>query len=330
MNWKEIFESFKSKKILVIGDVMVDAYTFGKVERISPEAPVPVVTVTRNEQRLGGAANVGLNLKALGADPIILGSHGNDSGAEILKSLFVKAGLSTDGLVAVDNRPTTIKTRIIGNNAQMLRIDEENDHLLPTDSLKKVLEKVKYLLNKYQFSAILFEDYDKGLLSGDLIQDISQLAKEKNIPIAVDPKKRNFMAYHHVDLFKPNLKELKEGLNIQFSGFDKPAIIDALNQLHTQLGHKLIMVTLSEHGVVISDKEKQTIDWIPAFVRNISDVSGAGDTVISVSTLALAAQLSPKNIAALSNLAGGMVCEKIGVVPIQPQELLNEAEKLLN
>lgn len=324
MTIHEILASFKTKRILVIGDVMIDAYMLGKVHRVSPEAPVPIVSLESQEQRLGGAANVALNLQSLGATPILCALVGADKQGKILQELLSEQNMSCAGIVESTNRVTTVKTRVIGNNQQLLRIDAEDTHALNQEEEQLFLNSVKKVLETEKIDAIIFEDYNKGLLTPNVIEGIIKLSKEYEIPTTVDPKKDNFLAYKGVTLFKPNLKELKEGVGIDCS-FQKRELFDqAVQLLEEKLGNEITFVTLSEHGVYIKDKTKKY--HTPAHIRNIADVSGAGDTVISVATLCLTAELSMESIAELSNLAGGLVCEKSGVVSIEPDQLIQECE----
>lgn len=318
-----LFDNFNKLNVLIIGDVMIDAYYFGKVDRISPEAPVPVVSVQRKENRLGGAANVALNIQELGANPILCSVIGNDDDAIIFDKLLTSKKLSNQGIIKSKNRITTVKTRIIGNNHQMLRVDAEIDNDLIDQDKAELIAKIISIINQQKIDAVVFEDYDKGIISPIVIEEIVSICNEKNIPTTVDPKKRNFLHYHNVSLFKPNLKELKDGLNIEINPKELEDITTAVAQLNNQLNNKITFITLSEHGVYIANQNKQHHE--KAHVRNISDVSGAGDTVISVATLCLALKQPIEIIAALSNLAGGIVCEKVGVVPIQKEELLAEA-----
>lgn len=318
-----LFNNFNKLNVLIVGDVMIDAYYFGKVDRISPEAPVPVVSVQRKENRLGGAANVALNIQELGANPILCSVIGNDDDAVIFDKLLASKKLSNQGIIKSNNRITTVKTRIIGNNHQMLRVDAEMDNDLIDQDKAELIAKIIAIINQQKIDAVVFEDYDKGIISPIVIEEVVNICNEKNIPTTVDPKKRNFLHYHNVSLFKPNLKELKEGLNIEINPKELEDVSTAVTQLNNQLNNKITFITLSEHGVYIANQNKQHHE--KAHVRNISDVSGAGDTVISVATLCLALKQPIEIIAALSNLAGGIVCEKVGVVPIQKDELLAEA-----
>lgn len=309
--------------VLIVGDVMIDSYTWGKVTRISPEAPVPIVAVEKEENRLGGAANVALNILALGATPYLCAVVGKDQNAEIFDNLLASHQLSKEGIIRSDNRITTVKTRIIGNNHQMLRIDKEVEYPLSEVELKELYNQIKNLVENKKIDVIIFEDYDKGVITTSLIEQVVELAKSKNIPVAVDPKKRNFLNYKNVSLFKPNLKELKEGLNIEIDTSIPATLEYAAKQIREKLNTKMALITLSEKGILINTANENQI--IPAHVRNIADVSGAGDTVISVAALCLAAGISPQDIAELSNLAGGLVCEHVGVVSINAEELQKEA-----
>ena len=322
--WTAFFEKFSSLKALVIGDLMVDSYLFGKVDRISPEAPVPVVLLEKRDYRLGGAANVALNLCALGAEVAIASVVGQDDMGDKLAELLRADGIATEGLVQSNERKTTVKHRIIGNNHQMLRVDDEDLHDLSPREQSALLAWIEGELSNYD--VIVFEDYNKGVLGESLIQSVINLAKEKGIPSVVDPKKNNFLSYTGATLFKPNLKEIREGLNLESALKTEEEVKQAVIRLQGLLNTDMIMVTLSERGVLISDRKNW--EHLPAHVRNISDVSGAGDTVVSVAALCLALGAPIRDIAFLANLAGGLVCEKVGVVPIEKTKLLEEAIKL--
>ncbi len=326
-----IEQKISQKRIMVIGDVMIDAYLFGTVDRISPEAPVPVVNLRERNSRLGGAANVALNIQSLGASPILCSVVGNDQkGIEFLQ-IMESLGLSTEGMVVSDNRITTVKFRIIGNNVQLLRVDEEVEAPLCADDKQELFEQIDKIIDNSTIDAIIFEDYDKGALNPALIDQVVTLANKKNIPVTVDPKKRNFNNYNNVTLFKPNLKELKEGTKADINFNDNLALTQLVIKYLEEYKIKMALITLSERGVLIvySDESNNfKHEIIPAHFRNIVDVSGAGDTVISVATLALTLGLSPQKMASIANLAGGLVCEEIGVVPVNKLKLLTEINRL--
>ncbi len=319
----EIFDKFSGLKALIVGDVMIDSYIWGKVERISPEAPVPIISITNKEMRLGGAANVAKNIAALGAKPILCSVVGDDHDGNSLINIMKSRGMDTMGIIQSGDRITTVKERMLSSSQQLLRIDRENAKPLSKKDSQLLLDKVE--LQIQEADVVIFEDYDKGVLGKSIIKSIVQLAQSKNIPTAVDPKKINFLSYENVTLFKPNLKEIKEGLNLDFSDDDETAIVEASNSLKSKMKIDKVFITRSEHGVFLSSNEKQ--HFIPAHTRFISDVSGAGDTVISTASLCLALGLPDKTIAELSNLAGGLVCEHLGVVSIEKTQFLEEAKK---
>jgi D-glycero-beta-D-manno-heptose-7-phosphate kinase len=320
---KNIVEKFKNLKVLIVGDVMIDAYLFGKVDRISPEAPVPVVAISKNENRLGGAANVALNLVSLGAKPILCSVIGDDKEGTELIQLLKNNKIGTEGLVVSKKRITTVKTRVIAQSHHMLRIDNEQTENLNSSESSNLLKKIFSLLKNAD--VLIFEDYDKGVLDENIISQIIKKANELNVPVAVDPKKNNFKSYKGATLFKPNLKELREGFK-DFSVDDKNQFETVVKDLMKQMRLKNLFVTMSERGVMITDGKK--FEYIPAHIRKIADVSGAGDTVISVASLCLALKMPNKTIAEISNLAGGLVCEEVGVVPIDKKLLQQEIAKL--
>lgn len=325
MNINQVFEAFNSLRVLIIGDVMLDSYVWGKVERISPEAPVPVVNVSKREYRLGGAGNVLLNVQALGAEAMICTVIGTDTSGDLLKNSLMEKGLNCEGLLRSEDRITTIKERIIAGSQQVVRIDTETDKPIHSQETERLISKAKELIPSS--NVIIFEDYDKGVLTAESIAEITEYANEHNVPTVVDPKKRNFLAYNNTTLFKPNLKELREGLKIDFN-VDNPEELEAVvKQLKQTLNIKGALITLSERGVFIDFQEE--IHQLPAHIRKIADVSGAGDTVISIAACCVALGLSPKSIAAISNLGGGLVCESVGVVPIDKELLKTEAKKLV-
>jgi rfaE bifunctional protein kinase chain/domain len=325
--YKTYFERFNGKKILVIGDVMIDTYVLGKVNRVSPEAPVPIVSLDKIEERLGGAANVALNIVALGAEPIICSVVGNDDSGKGLVKLLNDSGVSHEGLIFSDHRKTTVKTRVIGNNQHLLRIDAEQTHNISEEDVNHLLMRIEELMRK-GLDAIIFEDYNKGVLTHDVISHTIKMAQDFGIVTCVDPKKDNFLSYKNVTLFKPNLKELKEGLRRDFNyANERNAFEEAVAELEGELNNSISFVTLSEHGVFIKNGMEK--HYVSAHIRNISDVSGAGDTVISVATLCLVAGLGIKELAEISNIAGGLVCEESGVVSISKDKLISEVEQIL-
>lgn len=324
MNVNTVFEDFNNLRALIIGDIMIDSYLWGKVERISPEAPVPVLNVQRREYRLGGAANVALNVQAMGATPVLCAVVGDDADGTKMLDILSDNGLTTEGILQSANRITTVKHRVISGSHHLLRIDSEDDSVIKAAEQDALLQKIAALLPTCQ--VVIFEDYDKGVLCENVIQQTIKLAQQLQIPTVVDPKKRNFMHYTGASLFKPNLKELREGLKIEVDINDDAQIAESVEQLKARLGVEAALLTLSERGMYLDMNAQK--HHVPAHLRQISDVSGAGDTVVSIAALCMALRLPPRQVVELANLGGGLVCEHVGVVPINKARLKEEAEKL--
>ena len=327
INYDKLFKSFNTQKVMIIGDVMIDAYLWGKVDRISPEAPVPVVVVNKRESRLGGAANVALNVQALGATPVLCSVIGNDVKGIEFVNLLKDNNISDVGIIKSDKRPTTTKFRIFGNNAQMLRVDEEISQPLESDDNELFIKRVEEILSSQTINSVIIQDYDKGVISKELLDRIVSKLNEMNIPIAVDPKKRNFNLYKNVSLFKPNLKELREGLKLENDVITEGELAEVTNTLLDRQNIRIILTTLSEKGVYLTCNSRdrgRVNELIPAQIRSIADVSGAGDTVISTAAICLGLDLKAVDIAFISNMSGGLVCEQLGVVPVDKEVLLNE------
>ena len=316
--------------ILVVGDIMVDAYLMGRVDRISPEAPVPILSADRRERRPGGAANVALNLKALGCAVTVAGITGEDKDGRDLRKALDALDMDTSGIFTLEDRRTTVKTRIMSGGQHLLRVDEEDDHDLNEEASQLFVEHLAKLLSATDFDAILIEDYDKGTLSPMVIQGLLHLASEQDIMVSVDPKFRHFDLYHGVALFKPNLKELREGLGLVWDDHDKHAmdraLTSGLDKLMDRMQPEHILLTLSERGVRVRSAMEDVTQ--AAHPREILDVSGAGDTVIAVATALLAQGVDAVTMAQVANLAGGLVCEKSGVVPVDPDSLIAEMRRL--
>ena len=323
---EELFRDFENCKVLVVGDVMLDSYLWGSATRISPEAPVPIVSVKEREKRLGGAANVAINLVAMGATPFLCTVVGDDQEGKEFFELLKEHNLSAEGCVVSDKRKTTVKHRIIASSQHLLRVDSEDTF----DLLPEEHEALKGTFTKLvdQVDVVLFQDYNKGVLTAKNIKAFITKAHQSNKPTIVDPKKKNFLAYKNVTVFKPNLKELSEGLNVDIHKKSQEAIVSAVSDLKERISMQNALVTLSEEGVYIGDGVTNFFN--SAHKRNIADVSGAGDTVVSVAALCLAAKTSMELLSQLSNLSGGLVCEHIGVVPIDKEKLKEEAIKKLS
>ena len=313
---------------MIVGDVMIDSYIWGNVDRVSPEAPIPIVSIHNQERRLGGAANVALNIKAMGATPLLCSVIGDDNRKEDFIDLLTEENLSDIGILVDETRMTTVKTRIISDRQHLLRVDEEIIYPLSAETENLFDNQINDLIKTGNIDAVIFQDYDKGVLTSTLIRSIISTANELGIPTLADPKYRNFLEYEKVTLFKPNFKEFLIGLNQSLVKSDYNRIKEITNlYLHEQLGIGMVMITLSELGVFFSTPGGYY--HLPAEIRDVADVSGAGDTVISIAGLCLASGLDGESIAAVANLAGGLVCEKVGVVPVDKQELIDESIRVL-
>ena len=321
MNLNTLFQGFNDKKVLIVGDAMIDAYMWGEVNRMSPEAPVPVVEVKKHENRLGGAANVALNLKALGANPILCTVIGTGDRSVLFEKLMKESKLSTKGILSTNKRKTTIKTRVIAENKHQLRIDEEETFpILQEDEFLKLTISLMD-----DIDVVILQDYNKGVLTPEIIEGVISSANKKGIPSIVDPKKLNFNSYKNCTIFKPNLAEIKAGMKVDFDANNIAEIEKATSELRKKLSAKGVLLTLSEKGICINSEKE--FKHTPAFKRNIIDVSGAGDTVISVASLCLASNMDYTDLSVLSTLAGGLVCEEVGVMPINKEKLLKQALK---
>ncbi|HYH13603.1 MAG TPA: PfkB family carbohydrate kinase [Flavisolibacter sp.] len=325
---QKLFAKFKEVKVGVIGDVMLDTYMWGHVDRISPEAPVPIVSLDKKEYRIGGAGNVALNLQSLGAQAFVLSVTGKDEDAVNLNALFAQNGINVQYCIQSENRITTNKTRIISRNQQMMRLDSEITFDLSREEEAVLLNCIEQFIANEKPNIVIFEDYNKGVLTEAVIRSVINICKKAGVLMAVDPKRKNFFTYKGVDIFKPNLKEVKDALNMLFTDVD-PALLEAVHtELQNLLHHKISFITLSEKGVFY--KEGKDAKLIPSHVRNIADVSGAGDTVIAVASLVYAATKDVYLMAAIANIAGGLVCEEVGTAAINPKRLLEECELLVS
>jgi len=326
-HFNQLFEGFATTKIGVVGDIMLDTYWWGSVDRISPEAPVPIVSLQRKETRVGGAANVALNLRALGATTTLFAIVGKDAEANELNALLKAEGIDTQYIHSSASRVTTNKMRIMGRNQQMMRLDHENTHDINEAESKAILDHFYAYVEKEQPALIILEDYNKGVLTPEIIQSIIAFCNQKGIPTAVDPKQKNFLAYQNCTLFKPNLKEVKEGLKMEIPRVDLANMHQVHQALKAALNHTISFITLSEHGVFYAQENKEQL--IPTHIRNIADVSGAGDTVIAVASLVYAYSKDMALAAEIANIAGGLVCELVGTAPIDKNALAAEVKKLL-
>ena len=323
----KLFESFSFLKIGVIGDVMLDTYWWGKVERISPEAPVPVVAVSNKEQRIGGAGNVAINVASLGAGVSIISVTGNDEEGSQLITLLNQNNINTNYIYKSEDRITTNKIRIISRNQHMMRLDAEITTSLNSFEEEKLVTAFTKYATEEKPQLVILEDYNKGVLTEKCIKEIIGICKQHNILTAVDPKRKNFFAYKGVDIFKPNLHEVKESLNILGNKVSQEILEDMHKHLKEKLHHAISFITLSEKGVYYESENEKAI--IPTHIRSIADVSGAGDTVIAVASVVFAASKNIRLMAEIANIAGGLVCEEVGTVAINKNKLLTECKHLL-
>lgn len=324
----QLFNDISKLKVAVVGDVMLDTYWWGSVDRISPEGPVPVVAVTKKEQRMGGAANVALNIKALDAHVTVISVLGKDDEGKQLKKILEDNDIDTNFLLFSHSRITTNKIRIIGRNQQMMRLDAEHSDDLNSKDSDELIEQIEKCIAEVKPDVIILQDYNKGVLTGTVIKKIIALCKTHNIISAVDPKRKNFFAFKDVTLFKPNLKEVKESLHILSDVADVKGLSAIHHQLKEKLYHQISLVTLSEKGIFYQHEKEANI--IPSHLRNIADVSGAGDTVIAVASLIYAATKNVALMAEVANIAGGLVCEAVGTAAINKQKLMQECKELLS
>ncbi|MBD0332037.1 MAG: carbohydrate kinase [Chitinophagaceae bacterium] len=327
-NFQELFNSISSLRVGVVGDVMLDCYMWGNVDRISPEAPVPVVSVTNKEYRIGGAGNVAVNVQSLGAKPYILTVTGVDEDADNLNKLFAEHAINTGYSFKSENRITTSKTRIISRNQQMMRLDAEITDDLSLDEEVKLIDLFEIFIKREQPHIVILEDYNKGALTESVIHHIISSCKKNNILTAVDPKRKNFFSYKNVDIFKPNLREVKSALNLFLDDVDASALQNIHRELHNMVHHNISFITLSDKGLFYHGHECCGI--VSSHLRNIADVSGAGDTVIAVASLIYAVTKDVRLTAEVANIAGGLVCEEVGTVAIKKDKLLQECELLLS
>ncbi len=325
--FEALFGSFNNTKIGVVGDIMLDTYWWGSVDRISPEAPVPIVSLQRKETRVGGAANVALNLRALGAPTTLFAVIGKDAEGVELNTLLNKEGINTKYINESDTRITTNKVRVMGRNQQMMRLDHEHTNDISEAETEKLLSNFYNYVDNEKPALIILEDYNKGVLTEKVISSVIAYCNSKGIPTSVDPKQKNFLAYKGCTIFKPNLKEVKEGLKIELPVVNEASLSKAHHALHTHLQHTISFITLSEHGVYFGNSATHKL--IPTHIRNIADVSGAGDTVIAVASLTYASTQNMELAAELANIAGGLVCELVGTAPINKEHLMNEVKHLL-
>ncbi len=316
---KALFDGFCGKRVAVIGDLMLDKYVWGNVFRISPEAPVPVLEVESESARLGGAANVANNIKSLGAEPILFGIVGADESGERLREILTDMHLSLDGIISDNRRPTTVKTRVIAHSQHVVRLDHEVRRDIGSNIVAEVMKTLVAMQD--DLDAILLEDYNKGMLTKELLAQVIGFARKTGKVVSVDPKHGNFFEYKHVTLFKPNRKEAEGALGIPADS-DEQALI-AARELLNRLDCENVLLTRGEKGMTLVERNGNSLQ-LPTKARKVADVSGAGDTVISTLTVALVAGAIVTEAAAIANHAGGLVCGEVGIAPVDKARLFDE------
>lgn len=324
----QLFTGFSEMKVAVVGDIMLDTYWWGNVDRISPEAPVPVVVLDEKELRIGGAGNVALNTAALGAQTVLFSVIGNDDDGKTLLSLLTRNNIQTGNIVVSNDRITTNKMRIISRNQHMLRLDAEMTKDINESEQLLLVKSFADFIEAERPSVVIFEDYNKGVLTEEVNQKMIAICERRGIVTTADPKRKNFFSYKGVTIFKPNLKEVKDGLNVLLDDVNETFLQNIHRQLENRLHHSISLITLSEKGIFYQHDNSSKI--IPTHIRTIADVSGAGDTVIAVASLAYAKTKDIYLSAAMANIAGGLVCEEVGTVAINKDKLLQECRELLN
>ncbi len=321
MNYKKEFEEAEEKAIMIIGDVMLDSYIWGSVDRVSPEAPVPVVNVSSTEDRLGGAANVVKNIASLGMKPILCSVVGDDEAGRKFFDILAKREIPSQYCVVDHERKTTVKTRVICGKQQMLRVDSEQTNELDENIQQELKNNIVKAITEQKVSAIILQDYDKGIFCKQFIEFVAELAAQKNIPVLVDPKKRNFNNFKNISLFKPNFKEFTEGIGKTCAKDDYIGLYTLARDFMLKNNIATMMITLSEHGIFVANKDRYI--HIPTQVRHVADVSGAGDTVISTAAVCYVLGFPMEEVARISNIAGGLVCEQPGVVTVEKNQLIH-------
>lgn len=318
---QSIFKKSKGKKIAIVGDVMLDKYVYGDVSRISPEAPVPVVDTRKTEYKLGGAANVANNIKALEAEPVLIGVIGDDYDSHHYLDAMKSLRLSAAGIFKDKSRPTTSKTRVIAHSQHVLRVDHEVKNNISKEVTKKLLAFIRK--NLKSFEAVILQDYNKGVLTKEVIKNIIAMCKKARKPVYVDPKFNNFFEYKNVTVFKPNRKEVGDVLGMKIDG--ELSVKEAGRKLLDRVNCEFLVLTRGEKGMMLFDKEKgkTVVLNIPTRARRVADVSGAGDTVISTIAVMLAGGADIAEAVHLSNQAAGIVCEEVGIIPIYKKALMD-------
>ncbi len=310
---------------MVFGDLMVDEYLWGDVNRISPEAPVPIINISSAQMRFGGAANVAYNLIGLGQKPVMMGVVGDDRMGKLFLQMMQENELSTDGIVLLKDRPTTVKTRIIGNNQHIARVDQESTDSISIETQEKLFEL--FLSQIEDTAAVIIQDYNKGVVASQLVRHVIELADRHGKLVTVDPKFENFQIFKNVTVFKPNIKETEEALAMRLT--DDQDVRIAGQKILTLLDAQAVLITRGSKGMALFEKSGEPT-FLGTRARKVADVSGAGDTVIATLTYALSGGATIKEAVTLSNYAAGLVCEEVGVVPVVLEKLIHALLKKEN
>lgn len=322
MSLKESLDRFNGRKILIVGDVMLDRYLHGHVNRISPEAPVPVLDYEKTDHRLGGAANVALNILSMGGEVLLVGLIGNDEEGEVFRSLLRESSITDEGVISVDDRCTTLKTRVMAQSHHLLRVDREDKSPLNNTMEDLLLTKIVEVIENQSPEGVILQDYNKGVLTARIIRKTLEKSISKNIPVFVDPKMEHIPEYDGCTVFKPNLHEAEKILGEKIT-LDEEGLSKAADSLQNILGHSVTLITLSDKGLYIKEKNQQGI-WIPSVPQEVADVCGAGDSVISAVSLSYLTGVNTEVIAKIANIAGHVACRYPGVVPVRLDQLKSE------
>jgi len=322
MTLKESLDRFNGRKILIVGDVMLDRYLYGRVNRISPEAPVPVLDYEKTDHRLGGAANVALNILSMGGEVLLVGMVGNDEEGEIFRSLLRESSITDEGVVSVDDRCTTLKTRVMARSHHLLRVDREDKSPLNKTMEQLLLKKVFEVIDNHSPEGVILQDYNKGVLTSEIIRKTLKKARSQNIPVFVDPKIDHISEYGGCTVFKPNLHEAEKILGNKIV-LDDEGLSHAADSLQDILDHSITLITLSDKGLYIKEKNQKGV-WIPSVPQEVADVCGAGDSVISAVSLSYLTGVNTEVIAKIANIAGHVACRYPGVVPVRLDQLKSE------
>ncbi|MBI4851245.1 MAG: D-glycero-beta-D-manno-heptose-7-phosphate kinase [Acidobacteria bacterium] len=321
----DLLEKFQNTKILVVGDLMLDEFLWGRARRIAPEAPVPIVEIERETLHIGGAGNVAANLAALGAKPIIIGVQGNDINGERLCGEFEKAGIDTSSITIDSLRPTTVKTRIIAHSQHVVRADREKKTPVNSEVESELINNFLRLLPSAQ--GVIVSDYEKGVITPSLLEKILPSAVAQNIPVCIDPKLKKFEHYHPATIVTPNQNEAEAASGITIDSEENLALVG--KKLRQMLEGASVLITRGEEGMSLFENDNEVVN-VPTIAREVYDVTGAGDTVVATLALGLACGASMLESAILANYAAGVVVAKVGTATASAKEVLDEIDNFFH